>query len=103
MENLDIRITQIDFTPIPNENGLVGFMKIILNDCYLLEGIAVYICKDRQGYRVTYPNRKCGQKSIPIHYPTKPEISRMIETRVNEEVSKYYRELSILQIEGEED
>jgi len=99
----ELSITKVDFTPITQNNGLIGFATIILNDEYLLEGIGVFVCQEREGYRVTYPKRQAGSKSINVHYPLTQGMLDKVNKAVNEKVTEFYNEMGASYIEQNND
>jgi stage V sporulation protein G len=54
---------------------------VVENSLYL-GFIGVYTRLDGTGYRLTYPTKKIGDKSINIYHPINRETSRAIEEAV---------------------
>jgi stage V sporulation protein G len=80
---MEIKITDIQVTPITPRNGLVAFASVTLNNSVYLGSIGVYTRLDGSGsYRITYPTKKVGKKDLNIHRPTNEEMSKMIEEAI---------------------
>ena len=83
-----MKITDIQITPIKPKNGLVAFASITLENNLYLGFIGIHTKLDRSGYRITYPTKKVGEKSLNIFYPLNRETSKMIEEAIIEKVPK---------------
>lgn len=77
-----MKITEIQITPIKPKDGLVGFASVVLENSLYLGFIGVYTRLDGTGYRLTYPTKKIGDKSINIYHPINKETSKVIELAV---------------------
>lgn len=86
-----MKITEIQIIPIKASNGLVAFASIVFNDCLYLGSIGIHKRLNSDGYRLTYPTKKVGDKDINLYHPINRELSKLIE---NEIISKV---ISLLQ------
>jgi len=77
-----MKITEIQITPIQPKDGLVAFASVVVENSLYLGFIGVYTRLDGSGYRLTYPTKKIGDKSINIYHPINREISKAIEQAV---------------------
>jgi len=77
-----MKITEIQITPIQPKDGLVAFASVVVENSLYLGFIGVYTRLDGLGYRLTYPTKKIGDKSINIYHPINREISKAIEQAV---------------------
>jgi len=88
----EITITEVQVTPIKPKDGLVGFASVIFNDCLYLGSIGIYT-RPQGGYRLTYPTRKTGTRSINIFYPIRKEVAitleKVIISKFEEVMRKY--------------
>jgi len=77
-----MKIIEIQITPIQPKDGLVAFASVVVENSLYLGFIGVYTRLDGTGYRLTYPTKKIGDKSINIYHPINRETSRAIEEAV---------------------
>jgi len=77
-----MKITEINITPIKPKDGLVGFASVVLDNSIYLGFIGIYTKLDGTGYRLTYPTKKIGDKSINIYHPINKEASKVIEETI---------------------
>ena len=76
-----MKITEVQIIPIKPRDGLVAFASIVINNLYL-GSIGVHTKLGGSGYRITYPTKKIGNKSINIFHPINKETSKMIEETI---------------------
>ncbi|MFA6096859.1 MAG: septation protein SpoVG family protein [Candidatus Paceibacterota bacterium] len=81
-------ITEIQILPIKPNNGLMAFASVVIDNCLYLGSIGVYKRLDGNGYRITYPTKKVGDKNINIYHPINKEMSKAIEKAIIERVEK---------------
>jgi len=74
--------------PIKPNNGLMAFASVVIDNCLYLGSIGVYKRLDGNGYRITYPTKKVGDKNINIYHPINKEMSKAIEKAIIERVEK---------------
>lgn len=82
MEN---KVTEINIVPIKPKDGLVAFASIVFDNCLYLGSIGIFTKLDG-GYRLAYPNKKMGDRSVNVYFPINKETASYIEKRV---ISKY--------------
>jgi DNA-binding cell septation regulator SpoVG len=85
-----MKITEIQITPIKPKDGLVGFASVVLENSLYLGFIGVYTRLDGLGYRLTYPTKKIGDKSINIYHPINKEASKSIELAVFKKLKEIF-------------
>ena len=83
-------ITEINITPIKPNDGLIGFASVVLEDCLYLASIGVYSRLDGTGYRITYPTKKLGDKSMNIYHPISRELGNAIENAITEKARELF-------------
>ena len=79
-----MRITEIQIIPIKANNGLVAFASVLFDDRLYLGSIGIHQKLDGNGYRLTYPTKKIGDKNINIYHPINKETSRLLEEKIIE-------------------
>lgn len=84
----NMTITEIQILPIKPNNGLMAFASVVIDNCLYLGSIGVYKRLDGNGYRITYPTKKVGDKNINIYHPINKEMSKAIEKAIIERVEK---------------
>ncbi len=77
-----MQISEIQILPIKSQDGLVAFASIVLNNQLFLGSIGIYKRLDGKGYRITYPTKKVGNKSINIFHPINKEAGAEIERTI---------------------
>lgn len=75
-------IDEIQIIPVKPKDGLVGFASLVLNNELYLSSIGIFTKLGSQGYRLTYPTRKVGNKQVQIFHPINREVSKQIEDSV---------------------
>ena len=77
-----MKITEIQIIPIKANNGLVAFAGVVFADSFYLGSIGIHKRLDGNGYRITYPTKKIGDKNINIYHPINRETSKRIEDSI---------------------
>ncbi len=77
-----MKITEIQIIPIKANNGLVAFASVVFNNCLYLGSIGVHKRLSSDGYRLTYPTKKVGDKDINLYHPINRELSKLIENKI---------------------
>ena len=85
-----MKITEIQIMPVKPKDGLVAFASLVLESALYLGSIGVYTRLNGEGYRITYPTKKIGEKSINIYHPINKETSRVIEQAIIERAKKVF-------------
>jgi DNA-binding cell septation regulator SpoVG len=83
-----MKITEIQITPIKPKDGLVAFASIVIENSLYLGSLGVYTRLDDSGYRITYPTKKIGNKSMNIYHPINKKTSKTIEEAIISEVER---------------
>lgn len=85
-------ISEIQIIPIKPQNGLVAFVSFVLDKNLYLGSIGI-LTRPEGGYRLVYPTKKVGTRSLNIFHPINKEFSQSIEMEVIsvfEDVMKKY-------------
>src|SRR3989338_2808923 len=78
-------ITEIQIIPIKPQDGLVAFASFVLDNNLYLGSIGI-LTRPEGGYRLVYPTKKLGTRSINIFHPINKEFAQSIEKEV---ISKF--------------
>lgn len=78
-------VSEITIIPLKPKNGLVALASCVIDEKFYVGSIGVYT-KLKGGYRLTYPTKKVGERSINICHPISHEAGETIEKEV---VAKY--------------
>ena len=77
----DMVVSEINITPVKPKNGLVGIASLVVDGNIYLNSIAIYTKLDGS-YRLLYPTKLVGNRSLGLFYPINREASRAIEEAV---------------------
>lgn len=84
------KITEVQITPIKPNNGLVAFASVVLDNSVYLGFIGVYTRLNGDGYRLTYPTKNVGDRSLNIYHPINRETSKAIEEAIIAKISEIF-------------
>jgi stage V sporulation protein G len=76
------KISEVQILPIKPTDGLVAFASFVLDNRLYLGSIAIYQKRDGSGYRITFPSKKLGNKSLNIYHPINKQTTQEIEKAV---------------------
>lgn len=93
---MDTEITEITIIPLKPRNGLVALASCIVDSKFYLGSIGIYT-KLKGGYRLTYPTKKIGEKSINIYHPINQEIGQEVEDAIIETYEELMEESLIME------
>lgn len=82
-------ITEVNITPVKPKSGLIGIASLVIDGNIYLNSIAVYIKLDGS-YRLLYPTKLVGSRSLGLFYPINREASRAIEEAVFKKCSEVF-------------
>jgi len=85
------RIQEVVIKPIRPQQGLIGFVSFVLDGSLFVSSIGLHERLDGQGYRLTYPTKKCGTTNIELFHPITRELSKEIESMVFAEAMRLFR------------
>ncbi len=88
---MKIEVSEIQIVPVKPDNGKIAHASCVINNAFYLGSLAVYT-KLNGGYRVVYPSKKVGDRSINIFHPISKPIAESLETEIIrkiEEVMNY--------------
>ena len=87
-----MKITEIQIIPIKPRDGLIAFASVVLENRLYLGSLGVYTRLDGSGYRITYPTKIIGNKSINIYHPINKEMSKAIEKAIILKAEKIFKQ-----------
>ncbi|KKP42403.1 MAG: hypothetical protein UR31_C0015G0003 [Parcubacteria group bacterium GW2011_GWA2_33_14] len=90
--NQEIQVSEIQIVPVKPQDGLIAFASFVLDEKYYLGSVAVYTRLNGEGFRLAYPTKKLGDKSINIFYPINSETGQIIEKAISEKVKGLFNE-----------
>jgi len=76
-----MKVSEVNITPVKPNNGLVGMASVVIDGNLYLNSIAVYTKRDGS-YRLLYPTKVVGNRSLGLFYPINREASKAIEDAV---------------------
>jgi len=76
-----MRVSEVNITPVKPNNGLVGIASVVVDSNLYLNSIAVFTKLDGS-YRLLYPTKIIGNKSLGLFYPINRKASKAIEDAV---------------------
>jgi stage V sporulation protein G len=77
-----MKITEIQIIPIKANSGLIAFASVVFDGCLYLGSIGIHKRLDGNGYRLTYPTKRIGEKDLNIYHPINKETSKLIEDEI---------------------
>jgi len=80
-------VSEITIIPLKPKNGLVALASCVIDEKFYIGSIGIYT-KLKGGYRLTYPTKKVGERSINICHPIDLVTGKAIEDAV---VAEYER------------
>lgn len=87
-----MRITETQIIPIKAKDGLMAFGSVIFDNCLYLGSIGIYKKLNGNGYRITYPTKKIGDKNINLYHPINKETSEAIEKAIISKAEKLFNQ-----------
>ncbi|MDO8530327.1 MAG: septation protein SpoVG family protein [bacterium] len=88
--NEEIKISEIQIIPVKPKDGLVAFASFVLDQKYYVGSVAVFTRLTGEGFRLVYPAKKVGERSINTFYPINAETGHTIEKAISEKVYEIY-------------
>lgn len=82
-------VSEVNITPVKPKNGLVGIASIVIDGNIYLNSIAIYTKLDGS-YRLLYPTKLVGSRSLGLFYPINRRTSKAIEEAVFKKCSEMF-------------
>lgn len=83
-------ITEVNIVPVKPQNGLVGFASLVVDGNIYLNSIAIYVKLDGS-YRLLYPTKNSGERSINLFHPINRATSEAIERAVFKKCNELFQ------------
>lgn len=77
-----MKISEVQINLIKPKDGLIGFAALVINGEFYLSGIGVHRKLAGDGYRLTYPTRKSGNRDFEIFHPINRSAGQHIEEAI---------------------
>lgn len=90
MKETIMTISEVNITPVKPHEGLIGFASIVIDNNIYLTSIAIYTKLDGN-YRLLYPTKNIGNRSIGLFYPINRKSSRIIEEAVFQKCNEVFK------------
>lgn len=84
------KITEVQIYPIKPNDGLIGFASVILDGKVYLGSIGIYRKINGEGFRLTYPTKKVGEKNLNIFHPISRETGLAIEKAIIQKAEEIF-------------
>jgi DNA-binding cell septation regulator SpoVG len=84
-----MRVSEVTVTPIKPDKGLVAFASVVIDENLYLNSIAVYTKLDGT-YRLLYPTKTVGSRSLSLFHPINKTASKTIEKAVFEKCEEVF-------------
>lgn len=87
-----MKINEINIELISPKNGLIAFASVVLEPGIFLGSIGVMKRLNDDTYRLIYPTRKVGSKSLNIFFPVNSSAGKALEEAVNRKLKDVLKE-----------
>lgn len=81
-------ITEVQIIPVKPDNGLIAFASFIFKEGLFLGDIAIHTTPTGE-YRLVYPAKKIGNRTLNVYHPINKELGTIIQ----EAIIERYREI----------
>lgn len=82
---MNMKIKNVNIIPVSQNNGLIAFASLTLDDDILLSSIAVYKKLDG-GFRLLYPSKCVRGSEMTVFHPLNRNTSKAIEEAIFEKI-----------------
>lgn len=76
-----MKVQEVSIAVVKPNNGLIGFASVVIDDGIYLSSIAIYTKLDGT-YRILYPTKLLGNKSLGVFYPINRAAGKSIEQAI---------------------
>ena len=88
--NEETTISEIQIIPVKPRDGLIAFASFLLDQKYYVSSVAIYTRLDGSGYRLVYPSKKVGTKSVNTFHPINKEVGKAIDEAVVNKIKELF-------------
>ena len=98
---MEIKLSEIQITPVKPHNGLQAFVTFVLNESFFVGNVALYSRLNGEGYRLVWPIKVLhnGLKINCVH-PINKQASQVIEDAVISEYQKLIQKMQHKETKG---
>ena len=89
------KVSEIEIIPVKSKGGLIGFASFVLDKKYYVSSVAIFTKINGSGYRLSYPAKKIGEKSINFFHPITKEAGESIEKAVTNKFIELFNAPSV--------
>lgn len=82
-------ISEVQLFPVKPQKGLVAFVSFVLFGSIYCSSVAVYT-RPEGGFRLVYPKKDIGTKSLDVFHPITAEVGEAIEEEVTHTMEVFY-------------
>ncbi len=83
-------ITEVVVTPVRPKEGLIAIASVVIDGNIYLNSIAVYTKLDGS-YRLLYPTKSIGNRSLAIFHPINRGASKTIEKAIFKKCNEIFK------------
>lgn len=83
-------VSEVNVMPVKPNNGLIAIASVVIDGSIYLNSIAIYTKLDGS-YRLLYPTKQVGNKSVGYHYPINRQTSKLIEDALFKKCSELFQ------------
>lgn len=84
-----MKVTEVNIIPVKPQDGLIAFASVVVDENLYLGSIAIYTKMDGS-YRLLYPTKMIGNRSINLFHPINRNISKQIEDSIFEKCNEIF-------------
>lgn len=77
-------VSEVNIVPMKPKNGLIALASCVIDGKFFIGSLGVYTNLRRGGYRITYPTKKVGERSVDLCHPINRETYDAIEKAISE-------------------
>lgn len=86
----ETQISEIQIIPVKPNEGLIAFASFVLDAKYYIGSVAIYTRLNGSGYRLVYPAKKVGMKSVNTFHPINKEVGKIIDEAVINKIKELF-------------
>lgn len=84
-----MKVTEVNIIPVKPQDGLIAFASVVVDENLYLGSIAIYTKMDGS-YRLLYPTKMIGNRSINLFHPINRNVSKQIEDSIFEKCNEIF-------------
>ena len=84
-----MKISEVNIPQVKLQDGLTSFASVVVDYQLYLSSIAIYTRLD-ESYRLLYPTKKLGERTLNLFHPISREASKQIEDAIFKKCEEIY-------------